>query len=85
VSLSGPLSERAIILAPSGRDAEVAALILKEAGLSADICGDLPRLCEEIVKGAGLGVIADETTRGALILDRSPTFWDSSRPGPTSQ
>jgi hypothetical protein len=73
VSLPGPLSQRAIILAPSGRDAEIAALILKEAAFSANICGDLPRLCEEIVKGAGLGVIADEATRGADLLDRSPT------------
>jgi signal transduction histidine kinase len=65
VSRPGPLSERAIILAPNGRDAEVAALILKEAGCPADIRGDLPALCEEIVRGAGLAIIADEAVRNA--------------------
>ena len=37
------ISERAIILAPQGRDAPVAARILREGGLTAEICDDLPR------------------------------------------
>jgi PAS domain S-box-containing protein len=82
VSRAGPLSQRALILAPSGRDAEIAALILKEAGFYADICGDLPSLCEEIVKGAGLGIIAAEAIRSANLkpladlLGRQPPWSD---------
>ena len=35
MSKLGPLSERAIILAPGGRDSQIATLILKEAGFDA--------------------------------------------------
>ena len=65
MSRAGPLSERALILAPRGRDAEIAALILKEAGSSSDIRKDLLSLCEEIARGAGLAIIADEAIRDA--------------------
>src|ERR1700748_2716243 len=65
VSEAGPLSERAIILAPNGRDAQIAASILREAGLLADICTDLVKLREEIEAGAGMAVIADEAIRHA--------------------
>jgi hypothetical protein len=60
MSRPGPHSERAIILAPNGRDSQIAALILKEAGYPAEIRADLPSLCEELDKGAGLAIIADE-------------------------
>lgn len=40
-------SERALILAPQGRDASVAAGILRESGLAAEICPDLQRLTQE--------------------------------------
>ena len=59
----GSLSERALILAPSGRDADIAAAILMEGGYAADICDDIPKLCAEIGKGAGMAVIADEALR----------------------
>ena len=65
MSEAGPLSERAIILAPSGRDAQIAASILKEAGIPADISTDLVQLREEIEKGAGMALIADEAVRDA--------------------
>ena len=65
MSEAGPLSERAIILAPNGRDAQIAASILREAGLLADICTDLVKLREEIEAGAGMAVIADEAIRHA--------------------
>lgn len=56
----GPLSERALILAPSGRDGQIAQRILKEAGFPSEVCPNVAVLCEEICKGAGLAVIADE-------------------------
>ena len=57
---ASPVSERAIILAPNGRDAEIAALILREAGFAADTTADLRSLCEDIAAGAGLAIVADE-------------------------
>jgi signal transduction histidine kinase len=59
------LSERAIILAPRGRDAEIAAKILSEAGFAAEPARDLYSLCGELVSGAGLAIIADEALQTA--------------------
>ena len=61
----GASSERAVILAPTGRDASVAAALIKEAGYYANICSDLGALLGEIVAGAGLAVIADEAIKTA--------------------
>jgi signal transduction histidine kinase len=65
VNRPGPLSERAIILAPHGRDGPLAALILKEAGFAAEACAGLPALVEELDRGAGLAIIADEAFHSA--------------------
>lgn len=54
------LSERALILAPRGRDADIAAAILREAGVSAGICSGLPDLTAQMDKEAGVAVVADE-------------------------
>jgi hypothetical protein len=84
MSRSDPLSERAIILAPIGRDSQIATLILKEAGYPAEIRADLSGLCEELDKGAGLAIIAQEAIDRAdlrplaMFLKRQP-------PGPTFQ
>src|ERR1700754_3855674 len=48
-----------------GRDAAVAAALIKEAGYYANICRDLPALMHEIESGAGLAVIADEAIKTA--------------------
>jgi PAS domain S-box-containing protein len=61
----GSSSERAVILAPTGRDASVAAALIKEAGYHANICSDLAALLAEIEAGAGLAVIADEAIKTA--------------------
>jgi PAS domain S-box-containing protein len=82
MSRSGPLSERAIILAPNGRDSQIAALILKEAGFPAEVRADLPGLCEELYKGAGLAIIANEAIDSAdlrplvMFLERQPSWSD---------
>jgi signal transduction histidine kinase/DNA-binding response OmpR family regulator len=52
-------------LAPTGRDASVAAALIREAGYYANICGDLAALMREIEGGAGLAVIADEAIKTA--------------------
>ncbi|MEI9925027.1 MAG: ATP-binding protein [Bradyrhizobium sp.] len=54
-----------MILAPIGRDAAVAAALIKEAGYYANVCRDLTELLREIEGGAGLAVIADEAIKTA--------------------
>jgi hypothetical protein len=60
VTNAGNLSERAIILAPRGRDADIAAKLLFDAGVAAKSTHDLASLCGEFAAGAGLAIIADE-------------------------
>lgn len=54
------VSERALILAPSGRDAQVAAAMLAEADIDNFICGDVIELVAEMQTGAGFGLITEE-------------------------
>lgn len=54
------LSERALILAPRGRDAAIAAVILGEAGVETHICTSLPALVEELNAGAGFALFTEE-------------------------
>jgi two-component sensor histidine kinase len=53
-------SERALVLAPLGRDAPVAAAILGEAGIEATICADLSCMVTELRAGAGVTLIVEE-------------------------
>ena len=59
------LSERALILAPFGRDADVAATVLANAGITALECPSVEGLVEEIRAGAGLAVVTSEALIGA--------------------
>ena len=61
----GGSSERSLILAPTGRDASVAAALIREAGYYANVCADLAGLMHQIEGGAGLAVIADEAIKTA--------------------
>lgn len=63
MSIPGQLSERAIILAPRGRDSQIALMILKEAGYPAIVARDLNELVAELETGAGLAIVADEALR----------------------
>jgi signal transduction histidine kinase len=53
-------SGRALILAPHGRDAAIAAAILREACLPVEICDDLPCLCAELDDGVGVALVVEE-------------------------
>ena len=75
--MSTSLSERVLILAPQGRDAFVAARILNEAGLTPEICDDLPRLVEEVSSGAGAAVLTDDAIQSADI--KKLAKWVSSQ------
>jgi hypothetical protein len=45
------LSERALVLAPRGRDAAIAVAILREAGIAAEACPSLPALLGASTRG----------------------------------
>jgi len=77
-TLTTSVSERALILAPQGRDAFIAARILGEAGLTTDICDDLPKLVEEVTLGAGVAVLTDDTIQNADI--KNLVGWVGSQP-----
>jgi len=59
------LSERALILAPTGRDADVAAVMLAEAGLASRHCRSVEQMVQLMDEGAGYGLIAEEALRTA--------------------
>lgn len=52
--------ERILILAPTGRDASLAATALGDAGLSTHICSDVEDLCREVERGSGAALITEE-------------------------
>lgn len=54
-------SERTLILAPLGRDAQVAQAILGEARLDGVVCNDMDCLVEELKDGAGVALIVEES------------------------
>ena len=59
-----PVSERAIVLAPMGRDGALVLMMLNEAGYSGIIATSLMALCGALEEGAGLLIIAAEALRG---------------------
>jgi signal transduction histidine kinase/DNA-binding response OmpR family regulator len=76
------LSERALVLAPLGRDAEVAAGMLSEAGIGTRTCAGLPDLVANLAAGAGFAVVTEEALRTADLrplvawLDAQPEWSD---------
>ena len=82
MSRGEPLSERALVLTPLGRDSQLAQMMLKEAGFQGVITPNLPALCDELERGAGLLIIAAEALRGADLapllayLEQQPTWSD---------
>ena len=63
--MSECLSERALILAPLGRDAAVAASMLADIGVETHIVGSLPDLRDALDGGAGFIVTTEEALRTA--------------------
>lgn len=72
----------ALILAPLGRDAAIAAGLLAEAGIGSRICADLDALGQAMGADAGFIVMTEETARGADLrtivgwLDAQPSWSD---------
>jgi signal transduction histidine kinase len=57
---------RVLILAPVGRDAELACAVLAREQLTAEICPTMKELLSSLRAGAGTAVIADEALNGNL-------------------
>lgn len=55
------LSERALVLAPRGRDAAIASNMLREGGIEATSCADLPTLVSELDEGAAFVIVTEES------------------------
>ncbi len=71
-----------LILAPTGNDARLTADFLLKAGMSAQICRNIPDLCKRTMRGCGAIILAEETMDiGSIsdlvqILDRQPPWSD---------
>ena len=78
MAAADPNSERTLILAPLGRDAEVAAALLREAWLATQICADVAHLCRELEGGAGSVIVAEEAVATADV--RGLEGWMTAQP-----
>jgi PAS domain S-box-containing protein len=67
------LSERALVLAPRGRDAAIAAAMLGEAGITAQACASLADLLAELDEGAAFVVLTEEAIATADV--RALSVW----------
>jgi len=82
VNLEVPLAERALILAPLGRDSQIALKILNEAGYGGVVTPALGELCAQLDLGAGLLLVAAEALRGPEMetlfawLEQQPAWSD---------
>jgi signal transduction histidine kinase len=75
-------NDRILILAPTGRDAALAAEAFTEAGMTALPCRDMEDLCRRIEEGAGAAMITEEALTTASmpclreLLDAQPPWAD---------
>lgn len=82
MNLEVPLAERALILAPLGRDSQIALKILNEAGYGGVVTPTLGELCTQLDLGAGLLLVAAEALRGPEMetlfawLEQQPAWSD---------
>ena len=76
------ISERALILAPQGRDALVARAMLSEAGMPGLIVESVFGLVEDLRTGAGFAIVTEEALAGSDLhalsdwLDEQPEWSD---------
>jgi PAS domain S-box-containing protein len=63
--LTSDVSEQALILAPTGRDALVAQSMLEETGIRSSVCSDVASLLACLEQGAGFALVTEEALAGA--------------------
>jgi signal transduction histidine kinase/CheY-like chemotaxis protein len=71
-------AERALILAPHGRDARIAAQILVEARIDAHVCPKLASLLEQLTAGADVAILTEESVSD--LETRPLREWVDSQP-----
>ena len=76
--MNKPRPERALILAPKGRDSDIAAGVLAEAGITSFICDEIESLIAELGKGAGFVLVTEEALLGADL--RGLSSWINAQP-----
>ncbi len=62
---STPPSQNAIVFAPAGRDARVAAQVLAEAGIASEIAASAREFLDALRRGAGFALATEEALRDA--------------------
>ena len=75
---SGDRSETALVLAPVGRDAAIAAGMLREACIASLICPDIDSLVRELSGGMGFCVVTEEALLGRDL--RRLSAWIHAQP-----
>ena len=73
LELKGQRDQRILILAPTGRDAELTARFLADAALAPHVCATIDEVSEQMKQGAGVVLLTEEslTTRALGFLARS--------------
>src|SRR6478735_10257542 len=69
---------RALILAPTGRDSDIAAGVLAEAGITGFACQTVELLVAELAEGAGFVLVTEEALLGSDL--RSLSTWIMGQP-----
>ncbi len=67
---------RTIVLAPTGRDAQLVAGVIERSGKPCHLVNSIPELCEEIRTGAGAAIVAEEACKGNAVLELLPVLRD---------
>jgi signal transduction histidine kinase/ActR/RegA family two-component response regulator len=72
------LEQRVLVLAPTGKDAELTQSVLDRAGVACVCLSDLARLCKELEHGASAVLLAEE----AVVADRDESLdkWLARQP-----
>jgi PAS domain S-box-containing protein len=74
------MESRALIVAPTGKDASLTYAVLTEAGIEAHVCPDTRTLCAEAGRGAGCILLAEEALGDdgplAALVARQPPWSD---------
>jgi C4-dicarboxylate-specific signal transduction histidine kinase len=68
-SQKGSFESRTLILAPTGRDAQLVADLLDRLGKPCDVVKNLSELSENISRGAGAAIVSEEALLGTAIHD----------------
>ncbi len=71
-------SERALILAPTGRDSAIAAIVFGESRIESLVCQSIDTLVSELVDGAGFVLLTEEALLGSDL--RALSSWIGGQP-----